>query len=109
VPDEALTSLSLLSDLHRVAGQLSDANGREKSQIAEPETGTHQPASPPAASHSPDGNAVEEIGDRSERHGAGVVIGIDTERNSTTKLEQIEVTPEPDGRVSIMVRVKRVE
>jgi hypothetical protein len=104
---EPLTSL--LSDLHRVAGQSRDANSKEEGHLAEPETATHQPATAPAVSQSPDGNTVEEIENSSDRHVAGVVIGIDAETNSTTKLEQIEVTPEPDGRVSIIVRVKRDE
>jgi hypothetical protein len=51
---------------------------------------------------------VEEIKGSSDRHVAGVVIGIDPKTNSTT-LEQITVTPEANGRVSIMVRVRREE
>jgi hypothetical protein len=104
---EQLTSL--LAELNRVADQLSKANGKADSRLAEPETGTHQPATAPAVSHSPDGNTIGEIDDKSDRHVAGVVIGIDAQHNNTTTLEQIEVTPEPDGRVSIMVRVRRVE
>jgi hypothetical protein len=104
---EPLTSL--LAELTRVTDQLSQVNGKEHSRLAEPETVTHQPATAPAESHGPDTNASGEIEDKSERHVAGVVIGIDAESDSATKLEQIEVTPERDGRVSIMVRVKRVE
>ena len=104
---EPLTSL--LAELTRVTDQLSQANGKEDSRPAEPETVTYQPATAPAESHGPDRNASGEIKDKSERHVAGVVIGIDAESNSAPKLEQIEVTPEPDGRVSIMVRVKTVE
>jgi hypothetical protein len=103
---EPLTSL--LSDLHRVAGQLNDANGKVDVQLAAPETATPQPASPPGASESADGTRVEKIKGSSGRHVAGVVIGIDPKTNSTT-LEQITVTPEANGRVSIIVRVRRDE
>ena len=82
---------SLLADLQRVMQQISDENGREEGQLAEPETDTQQPGKAPAATD----------------HLAGVVIGIDAERNSTTKLEQVEVMPEPDDRVTITVRAKR--
>jgi hypothetical protein len=40
---------------------------------------------------------------------AGVVIGLNAETNSTTNLEQLKVTPEPNGRVSIIVRARRKE
>jgi hypothetical protein len=104
---EPLTSL--LAELTRVTDQLSQVNGKEDSRLAGSASVTHQPATAPAESHGPDRKASGEIEDKSERHVAGVVIGIDAESNPATKLEQIEVTPEPDGRVSIVVRVKRVE
>jgi hypothetical protein len=46
---------------------------------------------------------------KGDQHVAGLVIGIDADRNSTTKLEEVEVMPEPDGRVSITLRAKRDE
>jgi hypothetical protein len=104
---EPLTSL--LAELTRVTDQLSQVNGKEESRLAGSASVTHQPAAAPVESPGPDRKASGEIEDKSERRVAGVVIGIDAESDSATKLEQIEVTPEPDGRVRIMVRVKRVE
>ena len=98
---------SLLADLQRVMQQISDENGREEGQRAEPETDTQQPGKAPAATDIRDENGIGEVDDTANRHLAGVVIGIDAERNSTTKLEQVEVMPEPDDRVTIAVRAKR--
>jgi hypothetical protein len=94
--------MSLHADLQRVVQQISDANAEEK-RPSEPESGTDQTA--PAAIDIPEALEDGEIGN--DRHVAGVFIGVDVDRNSATKLERVEVTPEPDGRVSITIRAKR--
>ena len=99
---------SLLADLQRVVQQISEANGKEEGPAAESETSTHEPETAPASNNSP---VEEESGEEKDLivkvdgQTAGVVVGI--EKSNTINLESVEVTPEPDGRVSIMIRAKK--
>ena len=99
---------SLLADLQRVVREISDAKGREESQPAESETGTHEPDTAPASNNTPDDEEVAEVRDliiKVDGQPAGLVVGV--EKNNTVSLESVEVTPEPDGRTSIMIRAKK--
>jgi hypothetical protein len=114
---------SLLADLQRVVQQISEANGKEEGQAPESETSTHKPEAAPAAggetsTHAPetapasDNSPVEEesgeVKDlivKVDGQTAGLVIGV--EKNNAVNVESVEVTPEPDGRVSVMIRAKK--
>ena len=112
---ERLTAL--LSDLQRVVQQLNDHN-KQEAQIVDGETLTQEPDTAPVSENEAEGknNAEEKkTGDvsdliiKADSQVPGVVIGVDVDKNSTMKLERVEVIPESDGRVIIMVRAKREE
>jgi hypothetical protein len=85
---------ALLADLRRLAQQIGDENGKAESQPVESQT---------SSSESP--ATKEDAGGLTEIKVAGLVIGVD--RNNPMKLEQIEVTPEPDGRVRVTISAKK--
>jgi hypothetical protein len=104
---ERLTAL--LSDLQRVVQQLNDHN---RAQIINGESLTEEPAAGPVSEKRPEEEKTGEVSDliiKADGQVAGVVIGVDVDKNNTIKLERVEVTPEADGRVRIMVRAKREE
>jgi hypothetical protein len=99
----------LLDDLQRLAQQL-DARRTETEEGKGP-AGTHEPERPLASSS---GIAAEEkIGEandliiKADGKVPGLIIGVGVDKDSAVKLERIEVTPEADGRVRIMVSAKK--
>ena len=105
---------TLLSDLQGVVEQISAENGKQEGQPVEgqpteSETSTHEPDTPATPSTNPDEEKISEASDLIVKAGqaAALVIGVD--KNETMRAERVEVTPEPDGRVSIMIRAKKEE
>jgi hypothetical protein len=90
---------TLLTDLQSLVQKIGDANGKEEGQLAEGEISTLEPDTAPASNDSPD---VLINGGPA----AGLAIGLNVDKNSPTKLERIEVTPEPEGRFRIVVSAK---
>jgi hypothetical protein len=118
---ERLTSL--LDDLHLLVQELDEQQkkqdnkkGPEKDQAAAQEPDT-VPASNTATpddsnSKSSDEKKTGEGNDliiRTDSKAAGVIIGVGVDENSPIQLERFEVTPEPDGRVRIIVSAKKKE
>jgi hypothetical protein len=123
--DQQLTPL--LGDLQRLINELNDGAKKKEGQPADGQTGPREPAPvPPAnaeraapqepapASLSKAETAAEaksgEVNDvtiKADGQVGGLVIGVGA--GSAMKLERLEVTPEPDGSLRIMVRAKREE
>jgi hypothetical protein len=95
---------SLLADLQRVVEQISYENGKQEAQPGQSDISTDEPDTAPAPNNSPDEEEIGEVKDLIIKT-ADLVIGV--EKNNTINLEAVEVTPEPDGRVSIMIRAKK--
>jgi sporulation protein YlmC with PRC-barrel domain len=101
---------SLLGDLQHLVERISDGNNKREGGPVEGETGTSEPDTTRALSENPRGKKIGEVEDLivdADGQVAGVVIGVDAEKNSTTALERVEVKPEPDGRVRITVFAKK--
>jgi hypothetical protein len=101
---------SLLGDLQLLVKELEEQRKKK-----EPETGptdTPDPdAAPASGSSPPNEKPTGEVNDLTIKTDgkAGVVIGVSVDESSAVKLERFEVTPEPDGRVRIMVSAKKEE
>jgi hypothetical protein len=101
---------SLLGDLQLLVKELE---GQRKNKEPETDqTATPDPDTAPASSSSlPNEKPTDEVHDLTIKTDgkAGVVIGVSVDESSAIKLERFEVTPEPDGRVRIMVSAKKEE
>jgi hypothetical protein len=101
---------SLLGDLQRLVEQISDGKNKQEGRPVENETSTSEPDPARALSDNAD---VKKIGEVEELiidpdgRVAGVVIGLDADKNNTMALERVEVKPEADGRVRITVLAKK--
>jgi hypothetical protein len=95
----------LLADLQRVVQQMSDENGKEEGQLAESETSALDPDPASASNSSPD--EIDDVIIKANGQAPGLVIGVGVDKNNPMKLERIEVMPEPEGRVRVMVRAKK--
>jgi hypothetical protein len=105
---ESLTKL--IADLQHVVQQISDANGKEESQPSEGEISTHEPDTASTLNSNTDEENLGEVNDLLIKdHGrmGGLVIGVDLDKNSPVTVERIEVIPEPDKSVRVMVRAKK--
>jgi hypothetical protein len=92
---------ALLADVQRLVREVSEMNAndkanqvKEESQPAATEKSTLESATSPASDFVSKDESRE-----------GLVIGVD--HSNQMKLERIEVTPEPDGRLRIMVSAKK--
>ena len=100
---------SLLGDLQRLVQQLNGGNHKQEGRPVEGEISA-EPDTAPGLIENPDEKKIGEVEDlivNADGQVAGVVIAADVDKNSTTALERVEVTPEPDGRVRITVFVKK--
>jgi hypothetical protein len=98
----------LIADLQHVVQQISDANGKQEGQPSEGETSTHEPETGAALNNNTDKEKIGEVNDLLvKEHGGGLVIGVDLDNNSPITLERIEIMPEPDERVRVMVCAKK--
>jgi hypothetical protein len=89
----------LLAELQPLVQQIGDANGAAEGQPTDGEISTPEPEPAPASNDSPD-VPFENI------QAGGLTIGLDVDKNSPTKLQGVEVTPEPDGSFRIVVSAK---
>jgi hypothetical protein len=97
---------SLLGDLQGVVQQLGD---NKKEDFVKREPPAQEPGTAPASKlNNADEKKIRE-GNNLNIKVAGVVIGVDIDNDDTTKVERVEVTPEPDGRVRIILSVKKEE
>jgi hypothetical protein len=74
------------------------------------ETSNSEPDTARALREKPDEKKIGEVEDliiNNDGQVAGVVIGVNVDKNNTTALERVEVTPGPDGRVRITVLAKK--
>jgi hypothetical protein len=92
---------ALLADLTRVAQQMNDVNGKEQGRPVESETSTHEPDTAPASNEQADDLS------KAAFQAGGLAISVDADKNNAMKVERIDVMPEPDGRVRVMVSVKK--
>jgi hypothetical protein len=100
---------SLLGDLQGVVRQLGDQNNKKEVGPVKREPPAQEPGMAPASTlNNADEKKIREVNDLNIKV-AGVVIGVDIDNDDTTKLERVEVTPEPDGRVRIILSVKKEE
>jgi hypothetical protein len=80
--------------------QISDANGAAEGQPTDGDISTPEPEPAPAS------NVSRDVPFQNIQAG-GLTIGLDVDKNSPTKLQRVEVTPELDGSFRIVVSAKR--
>jgi hypothetical protein len=100
----------LIADLQHVVHQISDANGKLEGQPSEGETSTLEPEKAAEVVNNTDEEKIGEVNELLiKEHGrtGGLVIGVDLDKNSPVTLERIEIMPEPDERVRVVVCAKK--
>jgi hypothetical protein len=97
---------SLLAELTRVVQQISDDNGKGEGRPVE--TSTYEPDTASLSNNSPGEKKSGEVMIKAVQ-AAGLVVGVGVDKNNPMKLERIEVMPEEDGRVRIIVSAKKVQ
>jgi hypothetical protein len=101
---------SLLGDLQRLVEQISDGNNELQGRIVNGGSTTSEPDTALASGENGDEEKIGEVEDLiidADGQVAGVVIGVDLDKNNTMALERVEVKPEADGRVRITVLAKK--
>jgi hypothetical protein len=100
---------SLLGDLQLLVKELEEQ--RKKKEPEPSPTDTPDPDAAPASTSSPPDEKPTGENDLTIKTDgkAGIVIGVSVDESSAVKLERFEVTPEPNGRVRIMVSAKKEE
>jgi hypothetical protein len=96
----------LIADLQHVVEQISAENGKQEGQPQKAESSAQ--ADTAVSNNNPDQEKIGEGNDlQIEGKGEGLAIGLDVDKNGAMKLERIEVIPEPDECVRIMVSAKK--
>jgi hypothetical protein len=95
---------SLLADLTRVVQQISDENGKKERRPVK--TSTYEPAMASLSNNSPGEKKSGEVMIKAVQ-AAGLIVGVGVDKNNPINLERIEIMPEADGRVRILVSAKK--